>query len=171
MVINSINQINDISSVITVNQITKDQIKLQQEKLGIELVNRIDMKIESLDYIQSEYKKEFILNNGLIIKNRRLNTKRLYKCEKVIAFDTETYEGTCKLLTCSGSKKILNPSFLECIKFLFYLANNSNTYRFFYNLDFDISSILKLWKSNIYVLKKRILRKIKWLKLLKLSLE
>ncbi len=165
MVINSIIQSDIINSVITTNQITKEQLeKIQQE--NFERVNkRLDDLIESLGYIQAENKKKYVLNNGLIIKNRRLSIKKEYKCEKILAFDTETYKGKCKLLTCSGKKFLLNPTFLECIKFLFYLADNNKTYRFFYNLDFDITSILKLWKPiKSEVRKKWILKKIEWLK-------
>jgi len=170
MVINSIIENTNISSVITTNQITKEQLELIKEQNGFKNTERINNIINNrLNAIQPEYKKKYILNEGLpnelIVKNRRLSTKRLYKCEKVLAFDTETYEGKCKLLACSGSKHILNPSFLDCIKFLFYLANNPNTYRFFYNLDFDITSILKLWKSkNSKVRDKWIFKKIQWLK-------
>ena len=169
MVINSIIENSNIVSVISNIQFTKEQKELQEQN-GIKLVERMNNIIENkINAIQSEFKKEYILNEGLsnelIIKNRRLSTKKEYRCEKVLAFDTETYKGKCKLLTCSGSKYIINPSFLDCIKFLFYLANNPNTYRFFYNIDFDITSILKLWKSKTSkVRNKWILKKIQWLK-------
>jgi len=165
MVINSIIEINTVNLVNTVNQITKETIEKQQQKHYEVIEKELDDLIESLSYIQSDHKKEYILDNGLKISNRRLSTKKLYSCEKVLAFDTETYKGSCKLLACSGSKYLLNPSFLDCIKFLFYLADNTKTYRFFYNLDFDITSILKLWKSKkSKVRNKWILKKIHWLK-------
>ena len=117
-----------------------------------------------LGFLYPETKKEYVLSNGIIIKNRRQVVKSVNKCEKVLAFDTETYQGYCKLLACSGGKNLLNPTFEQCIKFLFYLANNSNVYRFFYNLDFDITSMLKLWISKIPIVNNLILKKIKWLK-------
>ncbi|GAH06895.1 unnamed protein product, partial [marine sediment metagenome] len=119
------------------------QLGVLMTKLGF---TDTDDLIESLGYIQAEYKKKYILDNGLIIKNRRNSTKRLYTCERIIGVDTETYKGTCKLIANSEGKYILNPSFHDCLKFLFYLADKNKTYRFFYNLDFDITSILKLWK-------------------------
>lgn len=165
MVINSINQINTVNSVIVNNQITKESLEANQQKYYEKIDKELDDLIESLGYIQSTYKKKYVLDNGLIIKNRRLSTVKTYQCEKVLAFDTETYKGCCKLLACSGGKYKLNPSFLECIKFLYYLANNNKVYRFFYNLDFDITSILKLWKSDTSkVRNKWILKKIEWLK-------
>ena len=165
MVINPIIIQDNINSVIINNQITKETIELQQQKHYEVIKKELDDLIESLGYIQAKHKKQYVLNNGLIIKNRRLSTKKLYTCEKVLGFDTETYKGKCKLIACSGSKYKLNPSFLECIKFLFYLANKTKIYRFFYNLDFDISSILKLWHSDTSkVRNKWILKKIEWLK-------
>jgi len=160
MAINSIIESNVINTVFEVNQKTKEQI----ERDNYEKLEKPNEILERLGYLVNKPKKEYILHNGLKIKSRRLSTKKLYECKKVLAFDTETYKGKCKLLACSGSKYILNPTFYQALKFLFYLANNSKVYRFFYNLDFDITSILKLWISNINVLKKRILRKIKWLK-------
>jgi len=100
-------------------------------------------------YLLSERKKEYVLSNGLKIKNRKQFIKRTYKFDKVLAYDTETYKGTCKLIARNEGriKHILNPTFDDCIHFLFYLADNPNTYRFFFNIDFDISAILKLWNN------------------------
>ena len=160
MEIKSINQL-EITNVILSNQKVKE---LTEKDNYDKLVKEYDKFFEKEGYIYPEKHKKYILNNGLVIKNRRQFIKRIYKCEKILAFDVETYKGICKLICCSGSKYKLNPSFLDCIKFLFYLANNCNVYRFFYNIDFDFSAILKLWKSNIKVLQNRILRKIGYLK-------
>ena len=134
MVINSIIQSNVVNSVIATNQTTKEQLELEQEKHYEIIDKKLDDLIERLGYIQSEYKKEYILENGLKIKNRRQSLKKEYICEKVLGFDVETYKGKCKLICSSEKKSKLNPSFLECIEFLFYLADNSNVYRFFYNI-------------------------------------
>ncbi len=160
MVISQIVQSDLVNVVINSLEKTKEQIQ-QQNYENLEKPKEL---LKRLGYLRSKHKKEYVLNNGLIIKNRRLSTKRLYTCDKILAFDTETFEGKCKLLACSGGKYKLNPSFHESLRFLFYLAGKKSIYRFFYNIDFDISSILKLWSSNINVLKKRILRKINWLK-------
>ena len=158
--INQSIQLNIVSTVIHTLEKTKEQIQ-QENYDNLETPKEL---LKRLGYLNVKPKKEYILNNGLKIKSRRLSTVRIYRCEKVLAFDTETFEGKCKLLANSEGKYRLNPSFYDCLKFLFYLADNRSTYRFFYNLDFDISSILKLWNSKINVLKNRILRKIKWLK-------
>lgn len=165
MVINKIEQFNAISSIV-VNQITKEQHEKIQKDNYQELEIYMDNFFKDNNYLQAKYKKEYFLNNGLKIKNRRLKIKKSYKCEKILAYDTETYKGVCKLIACSGKKHILNPSFFQCIQFLFYLANNSKVYRFFYNLDFDFSAILKLWNKDIKskVRQKWILKKIQWLK-------
>ncbi len=160
MISETLNQI-EISSVVLSNQKTKEQIEKDNYD---NLVKEYDIFFENEGYIFPEKHKSYTLNNGLVIKNRRQFIKRLYRCEKILAYDVETYKGSCKLIANSESKRLLNPSFLECIKFLFYLADNSNTYRFFYNIDFDFSAILKLWKSNIKVLQNRIIRKIGYLK-------
>jgi len=160
MVIKSIIQSNVLNSTIQLLPKTKEQIE-QENYNNLETPKEL---FKRLGYLYPKKRKEYVLNNGLKIKNRRQTIKRNYKCEKILAFDTETYHGCCKLIACSGKKSKLNPSFLDCLKFLFYLADNPNIYRFFYNIDFDFSSILKLWKSSINVLKKRILRKIEWLK-------
>ena len=158
-----INLITDLTNSVI---LSLEKTKEQKEQEHYEIIDKeLDNLIERNGYIQSEYKKKYILDNGLVIKNRRLSTKTIYKCEKVIAYDVETYKGKAKLICCSGSKSILNPTFLEAIKFLFYLANNNKVYRFFYNLDFDFTAILKLWKSkNSKVRNKWILKKIEWLK-------
>ena len=165
MDINSINQIDIINSVITTNQSTKDLIEKQQQKNYDVIERELDDLIESLGYIQAKHKRKYILSNGLIINNRRLSTKKIYQCENILSYDTETYKGNCKLIARNNGKYILNPSFDDCLKFLFYLGNKKNVYRFFYNLDFDITSVLKLWKPiKSKVRMKWILKKIEWLK-------
>ena len=175
MVINSLrNQYLEHATIILANQKAKEIIKKQNEQLQdqIQQENYERLEKEYDDFFEREgylypiKKRNYILKNGLIIKNRRQFIKRTYRCEKVLGYDVETYKGKCKLICNSEGKKILNPSFLDCIKLLFYLADNSNTYRFFYNIDFDFSAILKLWKSelNIKAVNNRILKKIVWLK-------
>jgi len=159
-------QINEHLNYSTIIGLQNQKTKEQTQKENYEKLEKPEAIFKRLGYLYPKNKKVYTLNNGLKIKNRRQFIKREYKCEKILAFDTETYHGYCKLIGCSGSKKILNPTFYQCIKFLFYLANKPNIYRFFYNLDFDFSAILKLWKSdlNINAVNNRILKKIKWLK-------
>lgn len=89
--------------------------------------------------------------NRLQFKNSRLDIRSNYECNEVIAIDTETFEGCCKLLcrneNGNNRKKnyILNPSFDECLDFLIYHINNKNVQRFMFNIDFDIQAILKLY--------------------------
>ena len=92
--------------------------------------------------------------NRLKFTNRNLMIKKNYDCKEVLGFDTETYQGTCKLICRNDIKNsrkkiyILNPTFDDCIEFLTYHINKSNVYRFFFNIDFDITSILKLYNRN-----------------------
>jgi len=89
--------------------------------------------------------------NRLSFTNKRLDISRIYGCSEVIAIDTETYEGSCKLIcrNVNGSKRkknyILNPTFDNCLEFLTYHINNKDVYRFMFNIDFDVQSILKLY--------------------------
>ena len=163
MVINSIIQQVNINTSIIINQ-QSQKTKEQIEQENYEKLENPEQIFKRLGYLYPKRKKVYTLNNGLKIKNRRQFITRTYKCERILGFDIETYKGKCKLIACSEGKSILNPNFSQCIKFLFSLANKSNTYRFFYNIDFDFSAILKLWKSRSKPLTKRILQKIKWLK-------
>ena len=165
MVVESINQ-TIITNIALLNSKTKEQKEKENYRI---LEKEYDDFFKREGYLLPIKKKEYILDNGLIIKNRRQYIKKTYKCEKILAFDVETYKGKCKLIACSGNKYKLDTdktplTFEKCLDFLFSYANNPNTYRFFYNIDFDFTAILKLWKSNINVLQKRILRKISYLK-------
>ena len=131
MVIKSFTQSDLTNVVIGSLEKTKEQIKQENYDILTDFYNKF---FKDNDYIQSEYKKEYILDNSLKIKNRRLRIKKSYECEKILAFDIETFEGFCKLIACSNKKYIFNPSFYQCIKFLFYLADNCKVYRFFYGL-------------------------------------
>lgn len=107
---------------------------------------------ERLELERPRFQSNITLDNGLIIKNRKQFVKSIVKKDKVVSFDTETYKGTCKLLAlCEVDKQknkyILNPTFEQCLEYLMYKANDSKFYRFFYNIDFDISAILKLWND------------------------
>lgn len=95
-----------------------------------------------------KHKKFKIINNS-----RVLNFKREYN--ETICFDTETYKGKCKLIADSNKRYVLNPTFKECLDFMFFRGSRSKIYRFFFNIDFDISAILKIW-NNISQIKKLI---------------
>jgi len=102
-----------------------------------------------LGYIYDKGKKEYLIQGKVKLKVNSYRLKKNYKCEKVLAYDTETYKGTCKLICRNEGKKkeLLDGSFDDSLEFLFYLADNPNVYRFFYNIDFDIQAILKLWND------------------------
>jgi hypothetical protein len=88
--------------------------------------------------------KQLVLPVGQvkIIDNRRF-IRKLIEHQDFIGFDTETYLGACKLLADSEGRHVYNPDFKDCLDFLWYKASQSY-YRCFWNLDFDLSSILKL---------------------------
>lgn len=92
--------------------------------------------------------------SDIYITDTRRYLKSVIERESFICFDTETYKGKCKLIADSNKRSKMNPSFIECIRFLWYKANKS-LFRAFYNLDFDISAILKL-HDNIDMIDKLI---------------
>lgn len=110
------------------------------------------------DYYKREYKKKnivypknafrglkpYTLKNGLTYNKRIGKIIKINECNEILGFDCETYEGTCKLIA-NQKNHILNPTFDDCIKFMCYHIDNKNVYRFFFNIDFDISSIFKLY--------------------------
>ena len=98
------------------------------------------------------------LKNGVRYNPRTSVITKSNKCSIVLAYDTETYRGKCKLLCRNkGIHKSLMekditefPSFEQCIKFLtYYISKNMlGVYRFFWNIDFDIQAILKLYDGK-----------------------
>lgn len=100
-------------------------------------ITKIDDNISKLRYLPVS---DIYLTDSMRI------TKRKFKREQFYAFDTETYEGTCKLIADSKDNFLMNPTFERAIKFLWQYASK-NYYRCFWNIDFDISSILKLWND------------------------
>ena len=110
-----------------------------------------DIPFNSLNYIDNDIhftESEIYLEaTKTFTKNKLRYSKRTYKFNDAYGFDSETYQGTVKMLCRNkGLNNCLdNPqSVVECLDFMFYNASKKKIYRFFYNLDFDISAILKL---------------------------
>ena len=118
------------------------EIKPEFKKERISLYDRVGA-------IKPKKQSEYIYENGLIVENRTRFLKSQNQIDNIIAYDTETYKGTCRLLARSDgrTKFIYKPTFDEALDFLFFKANESHTWRFFFNIDFDISSIMKLWRN------------------------
>ncbi len=85
------------------------------------------------------------VSNIHLVNTRRWINKVVSKNE-FICFDTETYKGACKLLTDSNGNYVYNPTFKECLDFL-WKYHKKVYYRAFWNIDFDFSAILKLWND------------------------
>ena len=100
------------------------------------------------------YRKSYIkLNDGLVIRNKRRFLKKSIQMDECIAYDTETFQGFCRLLADSKGSYIYTPTFKECLDFLFRNVKYKRTYHFWYNIDFDISAIFKLARSEFSSLK------------------
>ena len=82
----------------------------------------------------------------IVLNNSRRWIKETITRNNFLGFDTETYKGKCKLLANSDGMYVYNPTFDDCIELLWYKASQSY-YRSFWNIDFDISAILKLWND------------------------
>jgi len=100
-------------------------------------MSEIEKQVQKLRYLPVS---DIYLTNSMRISKRKFNREEFY------AFDTETYKGTCKLICDSKDNYILDPSFIEAINFLWQYSSK-NYYRCFWNIDFDFSSILKLWDN------------------------
>lgn len=140
--------------------------KLFSEIFDLSYNSYLKIWCKQMGYEFPEKKENYILKNGLNIKNKNQHIKSSYQCNTILGFDTETFHGCCKLICRNkgkGKNYILNPTFEQCLEFLTYLIDSKYVYRFFFNIDFDISAILKLWENepdfdiqNIYYLKKGI---------------
>lgn len=64
-----------------------------------------------------------------------------------IGFDSETYQGKCKLLCDSKGNTLLDGNFYECLEFLINDIDNKS-HRIFWNMDFDLTAIFKLYKYD-----------------------
>ncbi len=92
--------------------------------------------------VREKFQKEFPKPSFNIKKNISI-----YNRQGFMGFNIKTHKGTCKLLADDTGRYIYRPSFEECIRFLFYRASGS-WWRAFWNINFNISSILKLWNNK-----------------------
>ena len=99
--------------------------------------------------------------NRLKYSNQKQIIHTQYKWNEVLGYDTETYKGRCMLICRNNienqskknyliKQKGKSYTFKEVIEFLTYHINTHNVYRFFYNIDFDIQAILKLYRMDKY---------------------
>ena len=101
--------------------------------------------------------KEYEVNGNIKLFNKNRYLTHQYKISDIVGYDTETYRGNCRLL-CSNNDKLYIPDipknhrFEKCLEFLMREADNLK-WHLFWNIDFDISAILKLW-NNIPAIKK-----------------
>lgn len=110
---------------------------------------------QRLGYLKADCYREskIVLNDGFVIRNKRRYLKKSIEMNNCIAYDTETYKGFCKLLADSKGRYIYQPTFKECLDFLFSNSKYTKTYHFWYNIDFDISAIFKLARNDFSSLK------------------
>ncbi|RLF27920.1 MAG: hypothetical protein DRN14_04805, partial [Thermoplasmata archaeon] len=79
----------------------------------------------------------------LKFKKRGGYEKRIITNDQCKGFDTETnYKGDIVLLADSEGRYLWNPTLDEIIEYLTF-KDNRNTLNWFYNITFDVESILK----------------------------
>ncbi|MFX1452969.1 MAG: hypothetical protein ACFFCM_19185 [Promethearchaeota archaeon] len=102
---------------------------------------------------------EFTLRNGLSYSVKSTAIIKEWTFSEAIGVDTETYQGSCRLICLSVFNKDnfditpkynsqYKPTFDTCLRLLTYHIKQKGVYRFFYNIDFDISAILKLYTKD-----------------------
>jgi hypothetical protein len=81
-----------------------------------------------------------------IVVNLRNRYKSKYKeVDSFVGYDSETYQGKCKLLCNSKGKYVLDGNFYDYLDFLFD-DSDDNSHRVFWNMNFDLTAIFKLYK-------------------------
>lgn len=121
--------------------------------------------------IKSFYDKNTISMNGKFNPNNMENRLKYslnrqmittnYKWNEVLGYDTETYKGRVMLICRNDVNNQSKKNYLikqkgkaytfkEVIEFLTYHINTPNVYRFFYNIDFDVQAIFKLYRKDKY---------------------
>jgi hypothetical protein len=115
------------------------------------VISNVELELDKYGYVKNDLTvstKEFYLKSTKVhVKNKKRYRSSNFTYRGVIGFDTETYLGKCKLICRSAGQKqsLRDPTFLEILDFMYYGARESKYYRFFYNLGFDVSAILKVW--------------------------
>lgn len=94
----------------------------------------------------SEKKLRELEVSKIILTDSKRWTNSVVKRSEFICYDTETYQGKCKLICDSNNRFLYNPTFDEVLDFMWY-KSGGNYYRAFYNIDFDLSSIFKIWND------------------------
>lgn len=134
----------------------KDMIEIHKNNRKIENWMKRLYKLNNLLYPNQQLNpniEKYTLKNGLYFNHR--DNQKLSKnndCKEILAYDTETYEGKAKLI-CRNKGKYLffkenEYSFDLALQFLCYHIRKQYSYRFFWNIDFDIQAILQLYDKD-----------------------
>ena len=92
--------------------------------------------------VREKFRKEFPIPSFNIKKNISI-----YNRQGFMGFSIRNKKGACKILADNTGRYIYRPSFEECIRFLYYRAGKP-WWRAFWDMDYNISSILKLWNNK-----------------------
>jgi len=92
-------------------------------------------------------KSIYLPNSDIYINLRNRFAKKYDEVYTFIGYDTETFNGTCKLICDSKGNSLLDGTFYECLEFLIDDIDD-NSHRIFLNMDFDLTAILKLYKGK-----------------------
>ena len=75
----------------------------------------------------------------------------IYDRRGFMGFNIKTQRGTCKLLAIDTGRYIYNPSFEECITFLFY-RTSTPWWRAFWNINFHSNVYIKYLIEVIFII-------------------
>lgn len=114
-------------------------------------ISELDLSVDQDNYLpdNDNFEEYHLELTDTYFKNKKRYTKKSFHPLGCIAYDTETFLGTCKLICRNEGiiKSLYNPTFDEILEFLLYRGSNGLYYRFFYNLGFDVTAILKTWNN------------------------
>jgi len=116
-------------------------------------LSNFNFSLDKYGYLENDIpfseKEIHIETTDTFVKNKKRYRKTSFNFTNVIGFDTETYKGKCKMICKSMGQNdtLYNGNFKQILDFMFYNARETKYYRFFYNLGFDISAILKVWNN------------------------
>lgn len=89
----------------------------------------------------------YLPNSDIYINLRNRRFRKYEEIYTFIGYDSETFKGCCKLLCNSKGDYLLNANFYEYLDFMIRDIDDKS-HRVFWNMDFDLTAIFKLYKQK-----------------------
>ena len=133
----------------------KDKIEIHKNKRKTQKWMERLYKLDNLLYPKERLKsnmEKYTLKDGLYFNPRNSCLTKNNECHEILGYDTETLEGKAKLICRNKGKTLFfkenEYSFDKALQYLCYHIREQYVYRFFWNIDFDIQAILKLYDKD-----------------------